>query len=259
MGLFNSFQVGLSGLSAQSKKISSISDNIANSGTAGFKANRIDFEEALMQSMNENSNPVASMAGVKEGRQGQVMTQGEIARSETSTDMAIRGEGFFELETSYGKAYTRDGSFQFNKNGELINGDGHKVLGFSVGQNGQITKSKQPIKIDLTERAGSPSSQIDMTMNLDAREEIKEFNPEDPYATSNFQRMVKVVNNSGQEKYITVFFTKIADNQWSYNAMVDGPDAPGDNGEGIFTPGANGTINFDNTGKLAGVTLVPLR
>ncbi len=253
MGLFNSFQLGVSGLSAHSKKISSISDNIANSSTAGFKANEVEFEEALNQSLHSSFVPGGELSGVRQAKESQQMTQGELARSESSTDMAIKGEGFFELETKFGKAYTRNGSFQFNNQGELVNGDGHKVLGYTVSKEGVVTKNKAPIKIDLTERGGNPSNTIAMTLNLDARSDIKEFNPEDPYASSNFQRQIKVFNNEGKEKYVTVFFTKTAENQWSYNAMVEGPDAPGDLREGNFVAGASGTISFEN-GALASVT-----
>ena len=253
MSLLNSFQIGLSGLSAGSKKLSSVSHNISNSNNNGFKANRVDFEEALQSSIDESTNPTASFAGVRQGRNDHNMAQGQIARSGSSTDMAINGEGFFEVETDFGKAYTRNGSFNFNNQGELVNGDGHKVMGYAVTNDGTVTKNKSPIKINLNERAPSATNNVNLLMNLDIREENKVFDPANPEETSNFQRSVKVFDNQGNEKYITMFFTKLDTGNWQYNAMLEGQDTP--NGEkGTYVQGGSGTINFDADGRIQGVT-----
>ncbi len=253
MSLLNSFQIGLSGLTAHSKKLSSVSDNIANANNNGFKSNRMDFEETLQSSMDEQSNPTASFAGVKQGRRDHNMTQGQISRSDSSTDMAISGQGFFEVETDFGKGYTRDGSFNFNEKGELVNGDGHKVMGYTIGANGQVTKNKAPITVNVSERGARGTSEVSMRINLDIREDNKEFDPTKPYETSNFQRTVKVFDNQGQEKYVTLFFTKQEPGNWKYNAMMEGQDtASGE--EGSFVPAASGNISFDEQGKLSNVS-----
>ena len=249
MSLLNSFQIGLSGLSAQDRKLNAVSDNIANANNNGFKGNRVDFEEALQSSMNEHTMPTSTFAGVKQGRRDHNMTQGQIARTSSVTDMAISGEGFFELDTKYGKAYTRDGSFRFNKEGELVSGDGHKVMGYSIGENGQVTKNKSPIKININERPPEGTKNITMMMNLDIRGEDKVFDPDNPSATSNFQRTMKIYDNAGKERYITMYFTKLSSGNWQYNAMVDGSDAAGGI-KGTPVETASGTLSFDGDGNL---------
>ncbi|OIQ20446.1 MAG: hypothetical protein BM556_00445 [Bacteriovorax sp. MedPE-SWde] len=248
MGLLNSLQTSISGIQASSQRMGSVSDNITNAGTAGFKGSNAEFEEALSTSIDEHSNPVSAHAGTKHSQTKMNMGQGDISRSTASTDMAINGEGFFRLETKFGTAYTRDGSFQFNKEGELVNGDGHKVQGYRVGEDGKVTTQQGPIKLERTEKPGTGTSKVDLVLNLDARENTKVFDPLNPRETSNFSKEVKIFDAQGKEKYITVYFSKIDNNQWQYNAMVDGEDYPG-GVKGTKYPGGSGVLTFNN-GKL---------
>ena len=249
MGLFSTYQIATSGAKAASQKMSTVSQNITNGGTTGYKKSSADFEEALGQQLGDMSSPGSSMAGVRHARQVLNMSQGDIARSQVATDMAINGSGFFKVETKFGPAYSRDGSFNFNKEGELVNGDGHKVVGFKIGPDGTPTNSQSPIKLDKATIAGTPTSEVKMILNLDAREDNKIFDPTNPSETSNFSKTVKVVDSQSNEKYVTVYFTKTADNSWQYNAMVNGTDAPG-GVQGQEYPGASGTLQFSPEGRL---------
>lgn len=245
MGLLNSLQNSISGSQASSKKMSSVSDNIANAGTHGFKSSNAEFEEALSDSFDSGVNPTSHMAGTKHSITKLNMAQGEISRSAAGTDMAISGEGFFRVETPFGAAYTRDGSFQFNKDGELVTGDGHKVQGYRVGEDGKVTTQQSVLKISEIERPAKATANVDLTLNLDAREDNKIFDPQNPSQTSNFSKEVKVFDSTGKERYVTVYFTKVDNNQWQYNAMIDGKDFP--NGqEGQQYPGASGVLTFNN-------------
>ena len=67
-------------------------------------------------------------------------TQGNVTRTENITDLAVNGNGFFSIDSPKGKAFTRDGSFHFDKDGSLINGDGYKVLGFQAADDGKISE-----------------------------------------------------------------------------------------------------------------------
>lgn len=252
MGLLDSLQTSISGAQASSKKMSSVTDNIANAGTHGFKGSNAEFEEALSISNDEHSNPTSAQAGTRHAITKLNFSQGEIARSSAGTDMAISGDGFFRVETKYGMAYTRDGSFEFNKDGELVTGDGHKVQGYRVGEDGKVTTQQGVIKLTDLTRPATGTSKIDVTLNLDARGDNKVFDPQNPDKTSNFSKEMKVFDATGKERYITVYFTKVDNNQWQYNAMVDGEDYPA-GVKGQKYPGASGLLTFDN-GKLQNET-----
>jgi len=245
MGLLNSLQTSISGAQVSSKKMSTVSDNIANAGTHGFKGSNAEFEEALSVSSDEHTNPTSSFGGAKHSLTKMNMTQGEISRSSAGTDMAISGDGFFRVETDHGAAYTRDGSFQFNKDGELVTGDGHKVQGYKVGNDGKVTTQQSVIKLTDMSRPAKGTSKIDVTLNLDARGNNKVFDPLNPDKTSNFSKEMKVFDSTGKERYITVYFSKIDNNQWQYNSMIDGEDFPGGQ-KGQKFPGASGLLTFNN-------------
>lgn len=253
MSLLNTLSIGKSGLQSTSQKMNQVSENITNSGTSGYKKSTANFEEMLLQSMDENSNVASSMAGSKMANKTMNMSQGDIVRSGSNTDMAVSGKGFFKVETSSGSAYTRDGSFQFNKDGELVNSDGHKIIGFKVGANGQVSSAQSPIKLDVEKIPGAPTTQANMILNLDARSEIKVFDPANPKASSNYSNTIKVYDNNGNPRYTTVYYTKVAEGQWTYNAMIDGEDFPGGQ-KGQEYPAGSGTLQFSPEGRLQAAT-----
>ncbi|MDD0853363.1 flagellar hook protein FlgE [Halobacteriovorax sp. GB3] len=253
MSLLNSYSIGMTGLQASSKKMSSVSDNISNSQTAGFKKSNSEFEEVLTDSMNDHSNSASNLGGVRESRVKSNFDQGELARTSSATDMAINGKGFFKLQTPFGQAYSRDGSFHFNKDGELVNSDGHKVLGYQVDENGKRTNKQLPIKLNQLELGAKSTSSIKMTYNFDARERPKVFDQNNPDATSNFSRVIEVFDSKGASRHISVYFNKVSETQWQYNAMIDGKDYQG-GVAGQKYSGASGTIDFNEKGELLSET-----
>lgn len=249
MGILSSFNIGVSGLKAAGSSMSVIGDNIANAQTFGFKGSRAEFQDMLSSSLKGIDGGDQIGSGTKLAHVTPKFTQGSVNRTESITDVAINGNGFFALETAKGRGFTRDGSFHFDKEGQLINGDGYKVLGFTANDDGEITQKTGPITLGNTTIPATPTSKVELSMNLDSRANTMVFDPLNPEKTSNFNTSMVVYDNVGTERLITVHYNKIANGQWEYHAMVPGEDAAGGQ-PGVPVEMAKGKLMFDQKGKL---------
>ena len=117
MGILSSFNVGVSGLNAAGSSMSVIGDNIANAQTFGFKGSRAEFQDTLAASLKGIDGGDQIGSGTKLAHVTPKFTQGNISRTENITDLAINGNGFFQVDTGKGVGYTRDGSMHFDKEG----------------------------------------------------------------------------------------------------------------------------------------------
>lgn len=129
--------VALSGAVLQERRMEVLTDNLANVNTAGYKGQKPLFETSLSDEFRIRNF----------GRLGDVATdhsQGILQQTEKKLDFALRGDGFFVVETPMGKGYTRDGSFVAGVNGELLTKEGHKVM----GADGPIRLSTPDVKAD---------------------------------------------------------------------------------------------------------------
>ena len=131
------FSIIRTGLDAANRDLAVISNNIANAGTNGFKKSEAMFED-LYHSQHNNSTEPARGMGVKTIKPRQSFAQGSLQATNGSLDLAIMGEGFFVLGQPLGRQataineraqFTRDGSFQLDRLGNLVNTDGLPLLG----------------------------------------------------------------------------------------------------------------------------------
>jgi flagellar basal-body rod protein FlgG len=135
-------------MAAQEANVEIISNNIANMRTSGFKRSRAEFQDLLYQSMRRVGSATSDTgtvlptgvdigSGVKLVATPRVMTQGTFSQTEKPYDMAIKGEGFFQIDMPDGTtAYTRDGSFDLDPNGQLVTAEGYTVQpGITVPNN----------------------------------------------------------------------------------------------------------------------------
>ncbi|MCO4752981.1 MAG: flagellar hook protein FlgE [Bacteriovoracaceae bacterium] len=249
MGILSSFNIGVSGLHAAGSSMSVIGDNIANAGTFGFKGSRAEFQDMLSKSLKGIDGGDQIGSGVKLAHVTPKFNQGNIQRTENITDLAINGNGFFTVDAPGGRGFTRDGSFHFDKDGHLINGDGYKIMGFQADDAGEISQKMGNIKLGNTTIPATATSEVNVSMNLDSREQAKVFNPQDPSNTSNFNTSFSVYDNVGSQRLVTVYFNKVNDGQWQYHAMVDGKDAAGGQ-PGTLVEMGRGSLNFNNKGEL---------
>lgn len=137
------------GLDAQQTRMQVISNNLANTNTTGFKRDRAVFQDLLYQTMRQpgaqSSQNTQLPSGLSVGTGVRVVSteklfmQGNLARTDDSLDLAIQGRGFFEvLKPDGGLAYTRDGSFQLDSQGQVVNASGYVLQpSISVPQNAQ--------------------------------------------------------------------------------------------------------------------------
>lgn len=253
MGILSSFNVGVTGLRASGESMNVIGDNIANAGTHGFKKSRAEFQDILSSSLKGIDGGDQIGSGTKLAHVTPQYTQGSINRTDNVTDLAINGAGFFKVNAPWGSGYTRDGAFHFDKEGNLVNGDGFAVVGYLSNEDGQVSNKQGPIKLGNTTIPAKATTQLKISMNLDSRAEIQQFNPLDPEKTSSYNTSFAVYDNVGTQRLVTVYFNKMANNQWSYHALVDGAETNG-GVPGTPVEMANGTLSFTDKGVLQQVT-----
>ncbi|NTS75399.1 flagellar basal-body rod protein FlgG [Catenovulum sp. SM1970] len=163
--------ISKTGLDAQQTDISVISNNLANASTVGFKKSRAIFEDLLYQNINqpggrssqdtELPNGLMLGAGSKVTATQKTFTQGNMLTTENSLDVMIQGKGFFEILQPDGTiAYTRNGQFTLNDNGEIVTSGAGFLLqpniaippdaqSITVSQDGEVSV-KQPGNADNT-------------------------------------------------------------------------------------------------------------
>jgi flagellar hook protein FlgE len=167
MGLLAVFQTSLSGISLAETGLEVGANNLANLNTAGFKASRVvpATQTPRTQSLGSpangrdgGTNPVQVGRGVQVGAIDVDHTQGAIELSANSAHVALAGQGMFVLQArDGGRVYTRDGRFSVGADDELVAADGSIVLGFAVGDEGELdTTQLRPLRIRIGTAVGTP-------------------------------------------------------------------------------------------------------
>ncbi|QHN03750.1 flagellar basal-body rod protein FlgG [Granulicella sp. WH15] len=127
-----------SGMSAQQANLDTVANNLANSATAGFRSRRVQFEDMIYQNLVTPGSPASiqtTQAGLQIGLGTRsaatevIMTQGDFNQTSNPLDVAIQGQGFFQIQRPDGTlAYTRAGSFHLNNQGVIVTVDGDILL-----------------------------------------------------------------------------------------------------------------------------------
>jgi flagellar hook protein FlgE len=261
------FQQGLSGLNVSAKAIDVISNNIANAATVGFKTSTAQFADVYAASLSgagaSNVGLGTSLADV-----AQQFTQGNLTTTNNPLDMAINGAGFFRMSQGGSVTYSRNGQFQTDQNGFIVNSQGARLTGYLAGTNGIIVPtSPGDIQIDSSDIApvatGSSTGLsgfrgIRANINLDARATV----PANAWAPSganiitidpttyNFSTALTIYDSLGNPHTMSFYFLKQATSgDWQVRANVDGTEE--NNVTGFPT-----TVNFDAFGAMT--TAMPL-
>jgi flagellar basal-body rod protein FlgG len=160
-----SLDVAATGLAAQQLHVDTISHNLANMTTTGYKSHRAEFQDLLYQDLRRVGNnstdqgtilPVGLQIGlgVKTGAIGSNTGQGTLQSTENSLDLAIQGKGYFRVQLADGTdAYTRDGSFKLSAEGIIVTSEGFAVqpaitvpnnaVSVSINQSGEVEVNLQ--------------------------------------------------------------------------------------------------------------------
>jgi flagellar basal-body rod protein FlgG len=138
--MIRSLHIARTGLDAQQTQLDVLSNNLANSSTTGFKKMRGVFEDLLYQNIRQAGAQSSQQTQLPSGFQlgvgvrtvatERIFTQGSLQQTDNPLDVAINGRGFFQIQMPDGGiAYTRDGSFQTNNEGVMVNASGYPLVG----------------------------------------------------------------------------------------------------------------------------------
>ncbi len=256
-----SFQTGLSGLNAASRNLDVIGNNIANANTIGMKSSRAEFADLVASSIGVYGGGGAGI-GVEVANVSQQFTQGNISITGNNLDAAINGDGFFQIRLPSGEtAYTRDGTFKLDKEGQIITNGNAKLIGVkadpltgatpsggAVGPLSLPAGGEIPAKISETITAG---------LNLDARAAIPTGTAPASLVPSlqTYGTSLVTYDAQGVDTPVSLYFTRTQSaapatplyNSWDVYSSVAGG-----------APALNGTVTFDVNGALEPSTLSPV-
>ncbi|GAI96004.1 unnamed protein product, partial [marine sediment metagenome] len=163
--MIDGISAAISALKVFEKKLGTAANNIANISTQGFKSSRLTSQEASPQNVSTSSGVSQVGRGTTIGEITQDFSQGSFEPTSSPTDMAIGGNGFFVLRAPEGRDYyTRDGQFQFDKNGRFVTTLGYGVQGWALDPiTGEIQGAIQDITLSSFT---SPPQQTTILKNI---------------------------------------------------------------------------------------------
>jgi flagellar hook protein FlgE len=246
-----SFQQGLSGLSAASKNIEVLGNNIANASTVGFKQSRAEFADMYASSLAGTGDTQAGI-GARVNEVSQQFGQGSVTTTGNAMDVAINGNGFFRLTQNGAVVYSRNGQFQVDANNYIVNADGLNVTGYPADRTTGLIlagSTASSLQLDTADQVPRVTSSADITANFDSRVTTlppAAFNFNDP-TTYHSATTVQVFDSLGNPHNLSMFFLKNAANSWQVRAQLDGAAVAG--GAPIGTG-----LNFTSAGAIDTVT-----
>ncbi|HEY6896979.1 MAG TPA: flagellar hook-basal body complex protein, partial [Rhodocyclaceae bacterium] len=163
------FQQGLSGLNASSKALEAIGNNVANSGTVGFKAAAAQFSDVFAASLAGGGGSQIGI-GAALSTVAQQFTQGNITSTSNPLDLAINGAGMFRLSNNGVISYTRNGQYQLDKSGFIVTPGGLHLTGYAADLNGNIVPGNLvDLQVSTTNIAPQVTTKSQIQLNLDSR------------------------------------------------------------------------------------------
>ncbi len=169
--MMRSLWVAKTGMEGQQSQLDAISNNLANVSTNGYKRSHVVFEDLMYQSLRQsganNTEQTTLPTGLQAGlgtravASSRVFTQGNLSQTNNSLDLAVQGNGFFEVQMPDGTVgYTRDGSFQVNAQGQMVTNNGYPLsAGITVPANAQsVTVGRDGTVTVVTQGQATPQS-----------------------------------------------------------------------------------------------------
>jgi flagellar hook protein FlgE len=264
MSITKTLYTGVAGLSAHGTALGVVGDNIANINTTGYKAERTVFADLLGRSMMMTNHPGS---GVKLMKIRRAFAQGTLLTTDSPTDLAINGKGFFIVAGQMGgqdaNFFTRAGQFTLDKDGNMVNPSGMVVQGYLVNSSGDIDNQLTDLTIANSVLPPQATTSIELSTNLDATGSVDPgggWDPNNPGSTSNFSTAITVYDSLGNSHRVDIYFRKISDvdptqtppiteAEWNWHALVDGGELTGGTA-GNPVEVANGALLFTSDGWL---------
>jgi flagellar hook protein FlgE len=245
-----SFQQGLSGLNATSKNLEVIGNNVANSNTFGAKASRAEFSDMYANAMNGSGGATAGI-GVTLAAVSQQFTQGNITATSSPMDLAINGDGFFQVtDGANPNLYSRNGQFKIDRQGYMVNNDGLQLVGYPADFTGVIQPGNAAaLRLPTAGIEPQPTTEIEMELNLDSRAATTtptvgaaiDFTDPSTYNSATSQTLYDAL---GQDVAITYYFQKAGTDSWNVFVTANGTPINGT----AAAPLASAAITFPATG-----------
>lgn len=259
------FKSAISGLEAASTELNVIGNNIANAATTGFKRSRVEFGDVFAVS-NVGTAATASGRGVDTVRVAQQFEQGNISFTDNALDLAISGNGFFMLDNSGERLYSRDGAFGVDREGYVVNARGHRLLAFNADANGAITGALGHLQLSQANSPPSATERVNIGANFDSAAQppaIGVFDPADAN-TYNETTALNIFDSQGSSHLLQMYFVRdAAVNTWQMHTYVNGtavsgPDPLVFDGTGNLTTPASAQIALPAFTPTAGVNPINL-
>jgi flagellar hook protein FlgE len=276
-----SFQQGLSGLSAASKNLEVIGNNVANSNTYGEKSSRAEFADMYAAAMlGSAGNNTEAGIGVQIATVAQQFNQGNITPTGNPLDLAVNGNGFFQTQnTSNQTLYTRNGQFKVSSAGNIVNDQGNKLLGYPADSQGNIVQgAAQPLQLPTGGIDPQATTKNAIEFNVDSRSVVTtptsgptiDFTNQ---ATYNNATSVTMFDAKGQNVALTYYFQKTGTDAFDVYATANGTTVGGvtgapapvaslqfsSDGSTLLSPaGGVVTLNIPASTNLEGVTTLPI-
>ena len=257
-------------MTATGDAIGIVGDNIANVNTFGYKDNRANFDDVLGGSLSDvlggSLGNSRLGAGVRLGGQQMDLSQGTLQQTGGALDLAINGNGFFEVNGATnganGSCFTRNGQFSLNNSGFVVNPDGLKLQGFLINSDGTTSTAASSLQLAGTTSPPVATSKVSMTVSLDSTAQPIPDPANAGQFLPNFQTSVTTYDSLGAAHQITMNFTRSTtagpngDTEWNWTAAANNseiseangnPPVPATTGQSVI---ASGTLDFTTNGAL---------
>ena len=241
------YQQGLSGLSGASNALDVIGNNIANANTVGFKSSTAQFADMYANSVATSVNTQIGI-GTQISSVQQSFGQGTINTTNNALDVAINGNGFYQMSNNGVITYSRDGTFQRDKNGFIVDSHGRNLMGYNATAGGVInTAATVPLQAPTSNLAPTATTKITGQFNLNSQDKVPATTPFSAIdsTTYNYSTSIQVYDSLGGAQQVDMYFVKSAApaGTWQAYAGVKGQ-----------TPTNLGTVAFNTSGQIASTT-----
>jgi flagellar hook protein FlgE len=243
-----SFSTPLSGLEAAQSQLESVSNNLANLNTDGFKDQNVTFADIFSQNgmTNGSGDPIQTGSGVSVSATDADFSEGNLNSTGIPSNMALSGDGFFVVKNSSGAInFTRAGDFTVSNDGDITTPEGELVMGYPA-VNGVVSTTSNLQALNVGTGVSIPavaSTTMSISANLNADSTVGTT------ATST----LPVYDSLGNAHTVSVTYTMLGANSWSYSVSIPSTDltpAP----TSPTTTVASGTLAFNSSGQLTSVT-----
>ncbi|RKT25425.1 flagellar hook protein FlgE [Paraburkholderia sp. RAU2J] len=235
------YQQGLSGLSASSSDLDVIGNNIANANTVGFKSGTAEFADMYANSIATAVNQQVGI-GTKLAEVQQQFSQGTITSTNQALNVAINGNGFYQMNNNGTLTYSRNGVFQLDKNGYITNAQGLQLMGYAANSGGVINSAQTvPLQVPTANIAPTATTTIAAGLNLNAQDDLMLGTPTVTAGAtnagtlaSNGATITNAASGTNNDNY-TIKFTSATDYTVTDNTL-------GTSTSGIYTAGTAITL-----------------